>query len=112
MGLRHYVHNGFYVGIVDTLALLVATLGFFLLRIDEVSRKKAIIDAFTLFLGLNLLVFEIQLYFNPYPNYWWTHQAADWIAMIGLGNIITNEFVFLLAGTVVALRLLFVLAKM
>jgi hypothetical protein len=111
IGLRHYVHSGFYVGIIDTAALLLATFGFYFLREEEIGGRKAVIDALSIFLGLNLLFFEIQLYFNPYPNYWWTHQAADWIAMIGLGNVVTNEFVFIVAGSVVSLRLLAFVTK-
>jgi len=105
LGLRHYVPSGLIVGIVDTMALVLATCGFFLLRADEIGNRKAAIDAISLFLGLNLVAFETQLYFNPYPNYWWSRQASDWIALIGLGTIITNQVVFCVSTILVSTRI-------
>lgn len=106
IGIRHYLHSGLIVGIVDTAALAIATCGFFLLRVEVDGACRAAVDAVTLFLGFNLIAFETQLYFNPYPNYWWTRQASDWIAMMGLGRIITNEVVFVAAVIIVFTRIL------
>ena len=106
IGIRHYLPSGLLVGVIDTSALVVATYGFFLFRVQVDGPRKAAIDALSLFLGFNLIAFEAQLYFNPYPNYWWTRQASDWIAMLGLGTIITNEVVFVVAVVVVFTRIL------
>jgi hypothetical protein len=111
-GMRHLIPNGLIGGIVITLAILFAGFGFLLLRLEKNSNPGAMLDSLLLFLSVNLFLFEISLYFNPYPNYWWTRQATDWIAMLGLGNMITNELVFAVSFLFLSVRIaLFILKR-
>ena len=103
-GMVHYIHNGLAAGLVVSAALLVACSGYVLLKYDSIARPVKVLGSILVFLSLNCFLFEISLYFNPYPNYWWTRQAADWIALIGLGNIITNELVFEISFLILATR--------
>jgi hypothetical protein len=105
IGIRHIIHDGLAVGLIDTAALLTAATGYILFRFEAAGLRRAIFESFFLFMDLNLLIFEIQLYFHPYPNYWWTRQASDWIAMIGFGGIITNELVFAVCLSITAISL-------
>ncbi len=104
-GLRHIIPDGLVVGLIDTAALVIAATGYILFRFDRAGLRRAAFESIFLFLNLNLLIFEVQLYFHPYPNYWWTRQAANWIAMIGLGGIITNQLVFAVCLSITAISL-------
>lgn len=103
-GIHHIIRNWFYDGIILTIALVVAAAGFVLIRVEKDGFLKAAFNSITLFLPFNILLFEIQLYFDPYPDPWWTRHATDWIAYIGLGKIITNEVVFIVCLCVLAAR--------
>ncbi len=111
-GMHHLIPNGLIDGIVITIALMFATLGFVLLKIDKNLNLRTVLDSVFLFLSLNIFLFEISLYFNPYPNYWWTRQAADWIALIGLGNLITNELAFVVSSLILSVRAALVIQKL
>jgi hypothetical protein len=110
-GMHHFIPNGLLDGVIITISLLLAGFGLVVLRIEKNTPPKAVLDSLILFLSLNSFLFEISLYFNPYPNYWWTRQAADWIALIGLGNIITNEFVFAVSLLILSARVLLITQK-
>jgi hypothetical protein len=103
-GMHHFIPNGLLDGIIITVALLLAGLGLVVLLRIEKKNTRAVLDSLILFLSMNCFLFEISLYFNPYPNYWWARQAADWIALIGLGNLITNERVFAVAFLIISMR--------
>jgi hypothetical protein len=105
-GIRHIIPDGFLDGIINTTALIVGTTGFFLLFFERYGYRKAILNSISIFLASNILVFEVQLYFNPYPDPWWTRQASDWLALLGLGHIITNELVFVVAFVIVTSRII------
>ena len=107
-GMHHFIPNGLLDGVIITIALLLAGFGLVIFRNAKNTPPKAVLDSLILFLSLNCFLFEISLYFNPYPNYWWTRQAADWITLIGLGNIITNEFVFAVSLAILSARALLV----
>ena len=103
-GMHHFIPNRLLDGIIITAALLLAGLGLVILLRIEKKNTLTVVDTLILFLSLNCFLFEISLYFNPYPNYWWTRQAADWIALIGLGNVITNERVFAVSLLIISTR--------
>jgi hypothetical protein len=92
------------LGIVAASSLAISSLGFAFYR-------KSLVETITLYLPLNIVIFELLLYAIPYDRKWFFLYATKFIQDLQLGSIVTNFSLFVTCLTIISVRAIFIIRE-